>query len=513
MECRTSLFIQNNQHQKPAHNTPSWIGNAGNANAPSTPIPISPRDRYEPTHSKHRKRETHYAQNHNIHQTITPSKKQPLQSVEPIPLPIPKNHVMISLMEAAQRKERALMNKNIRQDSYSYDSDRDENDDIQYVLDGIEVISSSCGTYVVKDNEGLAVFPGNPIDMAIKRVPSYFKSPPMVRFGQKVQVAAMIEHGVYKLARNEGYIVANETQLAKGKVQVLLLNMVNMMINMIVKIYSLYSMISHLTHIYTRNTILYIHSAPFIIIVGMPLEKSCQLEGMLSSIQSSKENLTKQMSDLAIAETNLKEELHEILNSPPEYPVIDEYKPIESSSTEMETPIPSQDSLFDKRLEHKMTLEIRSFSEESVIGTPTPSSPPEQSELGRQVLFLNDDVTSVSDTVLQSTMQRSESPLTTRIGSQFICGGSLFPILSSTSDDEEDKRIPRYRPNPEIQGSPRNSESVDFRTGMSGHIALNRKKKVNTQNRRPEVRMMGEHRGIASSRKIRNLFVQSPRRL
>lgn len=220
---------------------------------------------------------------------------------------------------------------------------------------------------------------------------------------------------------------------------------------------------------------------------------------MLSTIQSSKERLARQMEDISIAENNLKQELYEVLMQPPEHPIIEEYKPMDPAEIEQDE---STSPTF--ALDNKKTFEIgSSLSEESF--SPTPSSPPEQS-LTRQVLFLNDDDTAFSDTALQTKMRRSVSPL---VRGPFICGaGSIFPFRSDSDEENIERSIPAFRPNrtfTEGERSPRLNENVDFRTGLSGHIALNiTKRKVMAQNnRRHEVRLMGEHRGIATSRKFR----------
>ena len=141
-------------------------------------------------------------------------------------MPIPKNQVMIALMEAARRKQKVFESISTKDEDNdddtktvdTYDNDYDTDDvNIQHVLDGIEAIHSYAGTYVVRDNEGLAVFAQNPYDLTMRKVPSYLKPPPMVRYGQKVQIADMVENDVYKLARGEGYLVADNSQLVKSK--------------------------------------------------------------------------------------------------------------------------------------------------------------------------------------------------------------------------------------------------------------------------------------------------------
>lgn len=446
MECRTSLFIKPPAPQINGVSTPSSVGGWAQP-APSTPI--SPRNRS--TYSTHRER---YNPHH--HQS-TPIKKP--VPVELIPLPIPKNHVMIALMEAAEQRQRAIIDEN--SDS---DSDVEDYEDDNTVLTGIEALSSVCGTYVVRDNKGLAVFERNPHDLTLKKVPSYFTPPPMIHYGQRVQVVGM-ENDVYKLARNEGYLVADGTQLVK---------------------------------------------------VGMPLEESCKVEGMISTIRSSKASLIKKLRDLEQAENTLTNDLNKILDTPPNHPVIEAFRCIQSLDLEEdaldeddddddnneEHILTDEDSILGEHL-HRGTFEIGlSLSEESLIGTPTPSSPPPGTPvLSRQVLFLNDEETAISDSVSESgIVRRSKSP----IFRGAFCGGSLFPhLLRSASDNNEvnTRRLQRY----ETTMLDDNNRNLDFRTGLSGHIALNIPKRKNTtlQKRRNEIRMMGEHRGIAPMRHIR----------
>lgn len=365
---------------------------------------------------------------------------------------------MLALMEAAERRERAVQDDNS-------DSDAEEYDDTHRVLNGIESMSSVCGTYVVRDNEGLAVFEKNPHDLTLKKIPSYLTPPPMLRYGQRVQVVGM-ENDVYKLARNEGYVVADHTQLVK---------------------------------------------------VGVPLEESCKVEGLIRTVQSHKANLHKKLQGLEQAEDNLKFELDELLDKPPQHPVIEDFRtvlPMELEEEEEEH-LMEEDSILGEDY-HREGLEIGlSLSEESLTGTPTPSSPPGPAALSRQVLFLNDEETAISDTMSDSGMRRrSESPITR---GTFICGGSLFPALRSTISDDDDasrrsQRIRRVGSSDLEDASTRDPDRVDFRTGLSGHIALNIPKRSHTalQKRRNVVRLMGEHRGIAPMRNMRKSLTDSP---
>ena len=238
----------------------------------------------------------------------------------------------------------------------------------------------------------------------------------------------------------------------------------------------------------------------------MPLDKACEVEGAICSIQSTKESLLKEMEELKGAEEKLKTDLKKCLDEPAQHPIIEDFKPNVAIDLEEEHLVEKEN--LNSRFEIGLSL-----SDESLIGTPTPASPPGVATPSRQVLFINDEETIMSEPALESSRQRSESPLVRGA----FCGGSLFPILRSASEDEENigGRLQGLGPrrNDVGESSPRNPETVDFRTGLSGHIALNisRRKTSSYNMRRNEIRMMGEHRGIASLRKIRKQGSESPR--
>ena len=142
------------------------------------------------------------------------------------------------------------------------------------------------------------------------------------------------------------------------------------------------------------------------------------------------------------------------------------------------------------------------FSDES-ISTPTPATPPPlTTPRARKTYFY--DTTPNSD---------SGSPF--RAG--LMCGTSIFPLLRRLEDDDEhdnETRIPIRRTNSEDLPT-RLLEKVDFRTGLSGHVALNRAHRHHHTSavNRSHVRMMGEHRGIAAiknMRKKKNSGLYSP---
>jgi hypothetical protein len=132
------------------------------------------------------------------------------------------------------------------------------------------------------------------------------------------------------------------------------------------------------------------------------------------------------------------------------------------------------------------------FESDEFVVTPTPASPS----------TVSTPKTRKSPTNSIGSRFESISPF----GSGIMCGSSLIPLfrgLDEVDDHIERRRIPIRRSDGE-DSSGRSFDSVDFRTGFSGHIALNHaRKNLSTHGVRSAVRMMGEHRGIAPIKNIR----------
>lgn len=153
-----------------------------------------------------------------------------------IPLPVPKNVVLIALMEAAERQHKAESKKLQKEEESEQETDLEEDDEEEYNLDriisGMSTLTGPCGTYVVKEAEGLAVVPNDPRKRVsveappdteekkegsedVKEEPEV-KEPFLLAKGQKVQVVSFSD-GVAKLARGAGFICATSSQLVKGE--------------------------------------------------------------------------------------------------------------------------------------------------------------------------------------------------------------------------------------------------------------------------------------------------------
>lgn len=93
----------------------------------------------------------------------SPNHAPTVASTEPIPLPVPKNLVLMSLMEATERTG-AAMNRD-------EDKEYESGDDDEQVLEGLDLLSSGYGTYVVRSPDGLLVYPRDADPYALLQQP------------------------------------------------------------------------------------------------------------------------------------------------------------------------------------------------------------------------------------------------------------------------------------------------------------------------------------------------------
>jgi len=315
---------------------------------------------------------------------------------EEVPLPLPKNVVLMDMIEAKQRQERIVAEQkaektkmkqerlrekqiklqqrreekeNLRRrrqgdarrgSRYSIGSqdievdidesssllDREDDEDEEFDYDdeissssslplgdpelnsGYAALSGTCGTYVVKEAEGLVVLPQDPNrpkhhvakdygdekkegsqhssthfssifnnaddenntdNNGIKVSKSSLgrKEPFSIAKGQKVQVVGVLksnEQGVYQLARGAGFVVAMPNQLVK---------------------------------------------------VGAPEETSCKMEGMLQSVLEKQQEMQRKLDEISNLAIGLKKKIILEQEMPEEVPVISPLFP-EKSSTSME---------------------------------------------------------------------------------------------------------------------------------------------------------------------------------
>jgi hypothetical protein len=220
MECREPLFLpapqQTRNPNAQAQGSASWAGTA--------PPMYNRGGRYSPGQ-----------------QTNLTSPPQDVSApAAPIALPIPKNVVLLAMMEAAQRQsqmEEKESEANADVDAFEgsgsssiVDDDDEEQFDLNRIISGMATLSGPCGTYAVREKEGLAVMSSDPrrkqhVDEEKKTQEDreLIQSSPVLQvqdpfaleYGQTVQIVDF-EDGVAKLARGRGFIVANSSQLVKG---------------------------------------------------------------------------------------------------------------------------------------------------------------------------------------------------------------------------------------------------------------------------------------------------------
>lgn len=125
-----------------------------------------------------------------------PKPQPPMQTID---LPIPRNHVLMCLIEAVHAESRE-------------DEGYQSGDDDELVLRGIKVMGSSSGTYIVREPAGLKVYPSNsPIYPSGPKENSVMT----LQYGQTVQIF-LFENKIATVARGGGYIlVDNSSQLVK----------------------------------------------------------------------------------------------------------------------------------------------------------------------------------------------------------------------------------------------------------------------------------------------------------
>jgi hypothetical protein len=137
------------------------------------------------------------------------------------------------MMEAAQRQSQICESEWNREESESGhtvdDDDDEEAFDLNRIISGMATLSGPCGTYAVREREGVAVVSSDPRKKNhVEEATAEDRAPPsparrerepfLLEYGQTVQIVDF-EDGVAKLARSNGYIVATSSQLVKGTLQ------------------------------------------------------------------------------------------------------------------------------------------------------------------------------------------------------------------------------------------------------------------------------------------------------
>ena len=289
-----------------------------------------------------------------------------------------------------------------------------------------------------------------------------------------------------------------------------------------------------------------------ICIVGAPLEKSCQFEGMLWSVQQKRETLERELEEIDGLVNGLRYKIQIEQMNDPEHPVITPPKVVEETpfndendasstgaSNGPSTPTPQHSFDADS------PVGIRSVgshgSTEVNLGMPPFTPGHHMPTLGE--VYANSPAHSCplpgtfhNHHLLQPSIDSEPAGLPRyRITEEdenglpwsFACGSALFgerlldqdcaPTMAYSFDDTmfDSALAGRSTASRSLvartiaasvnltpgDGSLRSGSfdgPINFRTGMSGHTGLNVSRKKSSPIDRPNIRMMSEHRGIAA---------------
>jgi len=150
MECRTRIV------PKAVTNTASANGAKPAVAAEAHPASVYPRESYRARQQRlyRQQQQQKYSMTNQSPQARKDAVLAAVTQESPPPI-LPKNIVLMSLMEAAQQKHGV---RDEDDEGVGYES----GDDDAQVLDGIKSLGSACGTYVVKAKEGLWVYDALP---------------------------------------------------------------------------------------------------------------------------------------------------------------------------------------------------------------------------------------------------------------------------------------------------------------------------------------------------------------
>jgi hypothetical protein len=530
MECREPLFWTPPAHsQKPLPHMPI-IPNSRSPAPHRYGAPLPNRGRYSPA-------------------PHTPP--PPVVKEEPLPLPLPKNLVLIEMIESAERQARFLREAmgNLDEDGEPLEDEEEEDEEskLEKNLAGLSALTGTCGTYAVRESEGLAVLPFDPNKQHKKvlalggeeeKKTEEPREPFTIDVGHTVQVVS-VDEGIYKLARDAGYVVATANQLVKRK----------------------YCQTEG--ELWSRlmfANVLLLTSFFCIIVVGGALEKSCQLEGMMESVISKEQMLQKALAEIKRLKDGLRNKIEMEQQQTPEHPVICAPKVLEEDTFVSDEndllaigahpTTPPKMSISDSSSPGALRLSQSTDSTAAEAGDranttqhfPSVHSPAHSCPMPTYVDPINRPFMEEASAGLPAYRVYTDDDDFHGLDLGFGCGSTLFgerlidrdrssdQLMSLSYDDSfvEDNNTVGGRsrsssntmplPGPshgsESPGRPESpvfrtasfDNGVNFRTGMSGHRGLNqtRKKGASSPSARREVRMMSVHSGIGVSRGTNN---------
>lgn len=429
-------------------------------------------------------------------------------------LPLPKNVVLMSLIEATE-----LAAENVRSQEQHpsleespnlgitdaiLDLDEEEEEKIRT---GTNLAISECGTYAIAAKNGLEIYPSRPgsstpagheqgkEDEEVDTLVRFFhldhkleigqsktqeedhsteleykeNAPAKLRWGDRVQIVST-EAGWAKLARGYGFVRADKNQLVKGR-----------WIKMIRGL-CIFLCIRNSTNLFPLP------------VVGSSVDRACKLEALLRLLSTRRKELRSEQKKIDNQFISLMNELQVSLMSDEDLTVIaaDAFKKKQSDDIMEEIEMDKID------LEQPLSQEVRmdeKFDQDSTPLKPRPMerpmTPPHAIESSRGFFCTSGDM---FDAVIpmSSGASRPRAPLPSATQTPAIVehlAQTNSNLSTSTTDSTPTPRIFASASNPspnalragarawrEIHGQPYGEVlgGVDFRTGMSGHTALNR---------------------------------------
>ena len=234
----------------------------------------------------------------------------------------------------------------------------------------------------------------------------------------------------------------------------------------------------------------------FPVAVGDPRDEACRLQARLEALSQQRQRLLRKLDCLERTEARVKTELDRAMLTPDPFPFgvapgfeTNEDEKEEGMSIGSPVPSPKRSEIFP-RTAMQTPLTITGSIEESSSVEYSPKAIPsnimQPSNLGGKLpMVTGQDNTSLSVPSL---------------------GCAIMPSFFFIDSDDNGARL--AEPARPLNNSPSSTtrtvseRSINFRTGMSGHMALSRASSQveRAMQRRGEVRMMGEHRGIGTIR-------------
>eukprot|EP00547_Thalassionema_nitzschioides_P007086 CAMPEP_0194208426 /NCGR_PEP_ID=MMETSP0156-20130528/6879_1 /TAXON_ID=33649 /ORGANISM="Thalassionema nitzschioides, Strain L26-B" /LENGTH=385 /DNA_ID=CAMNT_0038935387 /DNA_START=238 /DNA_END=1395 /DNA_ORIENTATION=- len=354
------------------------------------------------------------------------------QKTEKIPLPISKNVVLITLMEAGLNKEQDCNDEESLEDT-----------EVERILDAMESPTFSCGTYLVTEDSGLVVLASDPRMTNSDNSNSSFncqKKNQEIEKGNTVQIVE-VNDNIYKLARNAGFIVANDKQLEK--------------------------------------------------VMG-PHDDSCRLEGMSKIVRDRTADLKKRSAELNRISNGLATQIQDLQSKKPSYPIIAAESESRIRDEEKENEGMNQGSGQVQFVSNAEEEEKQTTTTPVTRASLTPHLPPDskvQPKSPNCVSFVDNN-----PVFCERGVKNSLSCASFPSSAELCDHEDRRHLLYRTNTFDDRLLLSAQSTTGNCLNSPSKHGSIDFSTGLSGHGALSGTKAGRSQVRR-KIRMMGEHRG------------------